>query len=151
MLACVVMYGFNVWRLASIKTQARNAVRSEIQAKGVALAETIAVTSREDVRNSNYEKLQDYFADLVKQPDLQYLIVMKMNGEAAVHTDAKFKGKRLNDALALSALKIDELNISDDKDKQLFDIAIPVMGFTSRAAIIRIGISYGRAKQVFAK
>jgi hypothetical protein len=150
-LVCVAQYGIGVWRLASAKAQSRNAIQNEIRHKGEALAQVIAVTSREDVRNSSFDRLQDYFSDLVKQPDVQYLIVQKLNGEAAVHTDAKFRGKKLNDVLTKTALDAGELTVTDVKEKELYDIAIPVMNFTSRAAIIRIGVSYGRSKKALTK
>ncbi len=147
----LVLHVVKLWQMNSLREQAREAIRNEIKAKGQSLAETIAVTSRDDIRNGNYDKLQEYFADLVKLPqgDIQYLIVMKLNGEAVAHTNTKFRGKRLDDPYAKKALQADRLVIADAKKYQLYDIAVPVMGFTSRAAIVRVGISYARADDSF--
>jgi sensor histidine kinase regulating citrate/malate metabolism len=143
----LICYGIHLWQLSSLRGQAREALQNEIRQKGEALAQTIAVTAREDIRSSNSSKLQEYFADLVKQPDLQYLIVMETNGKAVVHTDAKFRGKKLDDDLARKALSASETQVTNVESRSLYDIAVPVMGFTSKAAVVRVGISYARARQ----
>ncbi len=127
---------------------ARAALKEEILSKGVAIAETIAVTARDDIRAENYDKLQEYFSDIVRQPsvDIQYLIVMKLDGEAAVHTNAKYRGKVLNDDSAKKALKAENLTVTEVDSQSLYDVTVPVMGFTSKSAVVCVGISYEKVK-----
>ncbi|MEN6520870.1 MAG: hypothetical protein ABFD46_06945 [Armatimonadota bacterium] len=148
-LAGLVLYGVMSWQAAIVKGRARDMIRSEIRSKGEAIAETIAITSRDDIRNGNFDKLQEYFSDLVKQKDLQYIIVMQPNGQAVVHTNSRYRGTLLKDDLSGRALEITSIRAVDVKDQGLYDVAVPVMSFTRRAAIVRVGISYNRANQAF--
>lgn len=145
-----VLYGIHMWQIASLRGQARNAVQDEIRKKGESLAQTLATVGRDTIFSSDYEKQQDYFNSLVKMPetDLQYLIVMKMNGEAVVHTNSKYAGKKLDDKLAKKALGANKMVVTDVPSQNLYDIAVPVMGFTAKAAVVRVGISYARSKRV---
>jgi hypothetical protein len=76
---------------------------------------------------------------------------MKLNGEAVVHTNNKFVGKRLDDKLAKIALGANKMVITNMSSQNLYDIAVPVMGFTAKAATIRVGISYARARNILSK
>jgi sensor histidine kinase regulating citrate/malate metabolism len=151
-IICFAIYLFHLWQMSTLRCKSRDAVQNEIMTKGEAIAQTIAVTSRDDIRNSSFDKLQEYFADLVRLPkgDVQYLIVMKPDGTAVVHTDAKYRGRRLGDTLAQNALKASDMVITNVNEKKLYDIAVPVMGFTSKAATVRVGISYSRAINILA-
>ncbi|MEN6371127.1 MAG: hypothetical protein ABFD64_03855 [Armatimonadota bacterium] len=148
-LAGLVLYGVMFWQTATIKSRARDMIQSEIRSKGEAIAETIAVTSRDDIKNGNFDKLQEYFSDLVKQKDIQYIIVMQPNGQAIVHTNTRYRGTRLIDELSQKALEITSVQATDVKDQKLYDVAVPVMSFTRRIAVVRVGVSYNRADQAF--
>jgi len=148
-IAALVFYGMTVWQMGNVRSQARKMMRNEIKAKGKAIAQTIAVTSRDDIRNGNFDKLQEYFADLVRQQDLRYIIIMKPNGEAAVHTDNRLRGVKLKDDPSKNALRVTDAAAMDVKDRELYDVAVPVMAFTRRIAVVRVGISYTRANEAF--
>jgi len=150
--AVVICIGwfYHINKIANLRYTAKHVMKEEIRQKAEALGQTIAVTSRDDIRNSDFNKLQEYFIDIAKNnPDIEYLVVMKLNGEAVVHTDTKFRGKKLQDSLAQAALDADDVVVSEVDDKSLYDVAVPVMGFTSKAAVIRVGASFERSKQAF--
>lgn len=148
-IAGLVFYGITVWQTGTVRGQARDMMRSEIEAKGKAIAQTIAVISRDDVRNGNFDKLQEYFADLVRQQDLRYIIVMRPSGEAVVHTDNRLRGVILKDDPSGRSLQATDVAVMNVEDRELYDVAAPVMEFTRRIAVVRVGVSYTRAKEAF--
>jgi sensor histidine kinase regulating citrate/malate metabolism len=144
----VIAYGFQMWQMGRLRGDARQAVRDQIMAKGESVAQSIAITSRDDILNRRYGKLQDYFSDLVSQRDVQYLIVTTPDGRAVVHTDAKYRGKILDDDISKKAAAVDEMRTQDLKADKVYDVAVPVMSFTHKAAVIRVGVSYSAADRV---
>jgi len=148
----LVVLGIQAWRAAGMRDEARAALRRDIQSKGIDIARTIAVTSREDILNRSYDKLQGYCADIVSQrdePDVRYIAIITPDGQAVVHTDAKFRGRRLGDDISRKAAEAADTLVQDIEADRTLDIAVPVMAFTRKAAVVRVGLSYARAAQLF--
>lgn len=141
--------GFEMWQQYKLRGDARDAVRAEIKSKGVALAQTIAITSRDDILKSRYGTLQEYFGELVHQPNVKYLIIVTADGRAVVHTDAKFQGKTLDDEVSKKAADAEDTLIQDLDAEKSYDIAVPVMAFTRKAGVVRVGVSYGAVEKMF--
>jgi hypothetical protein len=148
-VAALVILGLQAWGMSRLRGEARDAVREQIRLKGEAVAETLAVTAREDILTKHYDGLQRYFADLVRQPDITYLVVMTPDGRAVVHTDAKLRGVLLIDKLSGHAIGATELLVQQEPEKSAYDVAVPVMGFTRMEAVVRVGVSYTSADEMF--
>lgn len=148
-VAALVIFGLQLWQTAKLRGEAREAIREQIRLEGVALAQTIAITSREDIIRSRYGLVEEYFAEIVRQPNVRYLIVMTPNGNAVVHTNARFRGKRLTDEVSRKALEAQETLAQNVEEENLYDVAVPVMSFTKKAAVVRIGMSYEETQQLF--
>jgi len=148
-VAALVVFGIQAWSARAIKLAARRGVADQIKLKGEAVARTIAVTARQDILNGEYGRLQEYFVDMVSQRDILYLIVMTTDGTAVVHTDAKFRFKKLDDEVAKKALAANETLVQDLEATRTCDIAVPVMSFTRKTAVVRVGVSYASADEMF--
>jgi hypothetical protein len=148
-IAALVVLGIQAWSVRTVKLQAQAGAASQIKLKGEAVARTIAVTARQDILNGEYGRLQEYFADLVTQPDMLYLIVMTTDGTAVVHTDTKFRSRKLEDEVAKRAVAADDMLVQVLKATKTYDIAVPVMSFTRKAAVVRVGVSYASAEDMF--
>ncbi|MBI2843678.1 MAG: hypothetical protein HYX78_09790 [Armatimonadetes bacterium] len=148
-IIALIIFAYMFWRQIELRRDARESVREQIRAKGVAIAQTIAVTSREDIMESRYDDLQDYFEDLVGQPDVRYIAVMTPEGRAVVHTNARFRGRVLDDAVSRKAAAADDVFVQDIAREDIYDIAVPVMAFTRKAAVVRVGVSYAQVQRMF--
>lgn len=150
-VAGLVVYGLQIWQQSRMRGEAREALRNQIKAEGVALAETIAITSREDVLKSHYGTLQDYFSAIAPQPNVEYIIVMTPDGRAVVHTDAKYRGRKLDDRVSKKAANAEDTLVQDVKESRTYDVAVPVMSFTHKAAVVRVGVSYAGAEKALGR
>jgi sensor histidine kinase regulating citrate/malate metabolism len=145
----LIGYLVTLWHTHSLRNTAIVTVRDRIKAEGTALAQTISVTSRDDIAARRYDKLQQYFADLVKQDGVQYIAVIMPDGRAVVHTNAKDRGKVLDDDLSKKAADATDTLVQDVAAQKVYDVAVPVMGLTRKDATVRVGISYADTERLF--
>lgn len=150
-LVFLIAYGLLSWKMHVLKNDAKQAVMDQIRLRAETVAHTIAVTSRQDVLNANYKDLQTYFADVVGQRDISYIAVVNTQGVAVVHTDAKFRGKKLTGDTNVKADAAQEQITQTIESDKLYDVAVPVMGLTERAAVVRVGVSYAGTESMFNK
>jgi hypothetical protein len=148
-LVGLLVIGFQSLRNYRLATGARESVKNAMRSEGEAVARTIAVISHDDVVNRRYDRLQSYFTDLVGQQNIRYLALVTPDGKAVVHTDAKYLKQRLDDEISTKAIDATELTVQDSEKEKLFDVAVPVMGYTTKLAVVRVGISYARSDALF--
>lgn len=147
--ACVVIYVSNAWGMHVLRDNARSAVKDQIKLRAETVARTIAITSRQDVLNANYKDLQTYLSDVVGQRDISYIAIVTPDGVAVVHTNAKYKGEKLTGEPNAKADATQQPIVQDIESDKMYDAAVPVMGFTQKAAVVRVGVSYASVDGMF--
>lgn len=136
-------FGYQYYKTYAMRNTAIEALQSERSNYALALARTIAVTSREDILKSRFDVLQDYFSNIAQSSsNVAYIAIMTPDGTAVVHTDTKYRGKKLTDNVSEKAISTEKPIVQQNTDKKLFDADVPVMSYTQKAAVIRVGVSY---------
>jgi sensor histidine kinase regulating citrate/malate metabolism len=123
-LAIVILIAFAAWTWES--WQCNKSLRAQASQSARNVAHVIAVFGSNQIVSGNWEALQDYANDLVREEPLAYVAIVNPTGIAVVHTDASLKGKPYPQAKDTSSV---------------VNASVPVMRYTRQVAEVRVGVS----------
>lgn len=145
-ILALIGYGFMAWDAAKVRRANDEALKERVRSEAGLLATTISVTSRDAILAKDYNKLQQALSELVKPNGIEYIAVITPDGKAVVHTNARDRGRILDDDVSKTAAAANDLVIQDVQGR-LFDAAVPVMGLTRKEATVRVGVAYQSAEK----
>ena len=133
-------------------------IREEAEARGLAVARSIAAVSTSALLTYNYVVLEQNAEQASRDPDLVYVIILnKEQSVAAFSGHSGWQGKYLDDAVnerALAAtVPLIQSPIWAETGERVLDIAVPVYisGSPVKWGTVRVGLSlermYGRIRQ----
>ena len=126
-------------------------IQEEVQARGLAVAHSIAAVSTNALLTYNYVALEQNAEQASRGPDLVYVIILnKEQTVAAFSGHSGWQGKYLDDPLnerALSATApLIQSHMWSETGERVLDIAVPVYisGFPVKWGTVRVGLSLER-------
>lgn len=89
---------------------------------------------RKEILRENYEQINEYLIQFVKEPHIKQVLIARSDGTIAVATDKKLEGAALSSLYPQEFIGTDEIALSDDKSGNII-VAAPVMGFNKKLGI----------------
>lgn len=86
---------------------------------------------RKEMLRENYEQINEYLNQLVKEPQIKQILVVKADGIIAVSTDKKVEGAAFSSLYPNELMEKNEIVITDDKNGDMLVIA-PIMGLSKK-------------------
>lgn len=83
---------------------------------------------RKEMLKENYEQINEYLIQFVKNPRIKQIIVVKSDGTVAVSTDKKLEGAPFSSLYPQEFLEKTESAVSNDDQGNILIIS-PIMGF----------------------
>ncbi len=113
----------------------RNRTTSSLESKlekslsysAINTAKAIAIFGNRQIIAQNWQLLQDYADNLVKNEPLTYIAIVDVKNRARVHTNRRFIGKELP---------------SPSETSDVIEVSVPVMDYTKQVAAVRVGVKY---------
>ena len=109
--------------------------------RGMALAQSLAVSSASWVLASDVEGLREVVGSLAAYPDLSYAMVITREGKVLGHTDTRLVGQYARDATSdslRSAAPVPRVLI---RSGALQDVAVPIQVGKAHVGWVRVGLS----------
>jgi two-component system sensor histidine kinase AtoS len=126
-------------------------IQEEVQARGLAVARSIAAVSTNALLTYNYVALEQNAEQASRAPDLVYVIILdKEQTVAAFSGHSAWQGKYLDDPLNERALgattPVIQSHTWSETGERVLDIAVPVYisGFPVKWGTVRVGLSLER-------
>jgi sensor histidine kinase regulating citrate/malate metabolism len=107
------------------RTMCDFALKAQSQQSARNLASTIATFANEDIRDRNYNDLQDYCDHLVRNDPIAFIAVVDAGGRVVVHTNRDFLGKKSEEIVQAAGVS---------------EASIPVMYLTKRLGTVAVGV-----------
>lgn len=89
---------------------------------------------RKEMLRENYEQINEYLAQFVKEPHIKQVLIARSDGTITVATDKKLEGTALSSLYPQQLIGADEIVLSDDKSGNILVVA-PVMGFNKKLGV----------------
>lgn len=86
---------------------------------------------RKEMLRENYEQINEYLNQFVKEPQIKQILVVKSDGTVAVSTDKKLEGGAVSSLYPKELMEKDELVITDDKNGKILVVS-PIMGLNKK-------------------
>lgn len=86
---------------------------------------------RKEMFRENYEQINEYLNQFVKEPHIKQILVVKSDGTVAVATDKKLEGVAFSSLYPNELMEKNEIVITDDKNGNILVVA-PIMGLTKK-------------------
>ena len=90
---------------------------------------------RKEMLRENYEQINEYLNQFVKEPHIKQILVVKSDGTVAVATDKKLEGVTFSSLYPNELMEKNEIVITDDKNGNMLVIA-PIMGLTKKLGTV---------------
>jgi hypothetical protein len=90
---------------------------------------------RSEMLRGNLEQVNMFTADMVRQPNFQYILLIEPNGNIIISTDKRMEGQQFEERYRQEILRV-ESTVVFPEDDDLLIMAAPVMGFDSRLATL---------------
>jgi putative NADH-flavin reductase len=142
LVALAGMYGWKTFTVQSVRTdqEVQRLKLVKVYQKAITektryflgLATTPFVWAiRKEMINENYEQINEYLIQFVKEPHVKRILVVKDDGTVAVATDKKLEGASFSSLYPSEFLEKNETVITDDKDGNIVIVA-PIMGLNKK-------------------
>lgn len=89
---------------------------------------------RKEMLRENYEQINEYLVQFVKEPHIKQVLIARSDGTIIVATDKKLEGTALSSLHPQQLIGADEIVLSDDKSGNILVVA-PVMGFNKKLGV----------------
>lgn len=137
-------------RIASVKTQAAQQAQAEIdkavkngqlalqsaqREKLLLFAKPLAWTLRDLVVADNQAQINDYIADLMKQPGFDRIVLARIDGSIALASDSKMVDSPLSKIYPTVTIKTSSPQVLDNGSSKLI-LVVPVMRQTEKMALL---------------
>jgi len=90
---------------------------------------------RREMINENYDQINEYLNQFVKEPNIKQIIVVKSDGTIAVATDKKIEGAPFSSLFPQALIEQNEISISDD-GKGNIRVVAPIMGLNAKLGLL---------------
>lgn len=125
-------------------------IRYQVERRGLAIAQSLAATSKAALTTYNYISLSQSANQAAQDPDLAYVIIHDKEGRVAGYSgQPEFEGKFLTDALSQSAVSssvpLVQTGSLEATRTPILDIAVPVaiQGSERPWGVVRVALSLG--------
>jgi PAS domain S-box-containing protein len=131
-----------------VTRQQSRIIKNQVELRGLAVAQSLAATSKADLLTYNYIALTQSANQSAQDPDLTYVIIHDKEGRVAAYSGrADLQGKFLQDPLTLAAVGVPypvvQSTFLEEPRVPILDIAVPVSvpGSDRIWGTIRAGVS----------
>lgn len=90
---------------------------------------------RKEMLRENYEQINEYLVQFVKEPNIKQILVVKTDGTVAVATDKKLEGVSFSTLYPGRYEEATETVVADDEHGNIL-IASPIMGLNRKLGIV---------------
>jgi len=90
---------------------------------------------RSEMIRENYDQINLYLNQFVKEQNMKEIVVAKPDGAIAVATNKKFEGKPVTDIFPASVLQENKLTVSSLENGDIM-VASPVMGLSTKVGVL---------------
>lgn len=90
---------------------------------------------RKEMLRENYEQINEYLIQFVKEPNIKQILVVKTDGTVAVATDKKLEGVAFSTLYPSRYEETTETVVADDENGNIL-IASPIMGLNRKLGIV---------------
>lgn len=87
---------------------------------------------RKEMLRENYEQINEYLNQFVKEPHIKQILVVKSDGTVAVATDKKLEGVAFSSLYPNELMEKNEIVITDDKKNGNILVVSPIMGLNKK-------------------
>lgn len=141
----VLVFIIYLWKNVAVKN-----VREQMEAQQIQLIEksqqvmtektryflrltttTFVWAIRKEMLRENYEQINEYLNQFVKEPHIKQVLVVKSDGTVAVATDKKLEGVAISSLYPNELIEKNEIEITDDQNGNML-ILSPIMGFNKK-------------------
>ncbi|MBU4267504.1 MAG: hypothetical protein KJ808_01440 [Acidobacteria bacterium] len=89
---------------------------------------------RKEMLRENYEQINEYLLQFIKEPHIRRILVAKSDGTVVVATDKKLEGLMFSSLYPADFLEKNEMVITDEKNGDILIIS-PIMAFNNKLGI----------------
>ncbi len=145
----VLVFIMYIWKINAVKN-----VQERMEAKQIQIIEksqqvmtektryflrltttTFVWAIRKEMLRENYEQINEYLNQFVKEPQIKQILVVKSDGTVAVATDKKLEGVAFSSLYPVELLEKDEIEIMDDQNGNIL-ILSPIMGLNKKLGML---------------
>jgi len=126
-------------------------IQEEVQARGLAVAHSIAAVSTNALLTYNYVALEQNAEQASRGPDLVYIIILDKEQTVASFSghsgwQGKYLGDPLNERALTATVPLIQSHTWSETGERVLDIAVPVYisGFPVKWGTVRVGLSLER-------
>ncbi len=130
-----------------VEFRQRQTIIEEVKKRAVTLATGLAAASTTHLLTYNFILLEQLVAEVSRQADVLYAIILDKEGLVASHShDKATEGKALGDVVSLRAAAANQTLVQDyvlPKRGEVYDVAVPVFieGSPEKWGTVRVGVS----------
>jgi hypothetical protein len=142
LLLAVAVGGMYVWKNLAVKgvrtqlTENANRIIAEQNRSYLRLAVVPLVWAvRSEMIRDNYDQINQYLTQFVKEQNMKEIVVAKPDGTIAVTTNKKFEGKPVSDIFPPSVLQETNLTVSTLENGDIMVVS-PVMGLSAKMGVL---------------
>lgn len=141
MLLVISIFIMYIWKINAVKN-----VQERMEAKQIQIIErsqqvmtektsyflrltttTFVWAIRKEMLRENYEQINEYLNQFVKEPHIKQILVVKSDRTVAVATDKKLEGVAISSLYPTELIEKNEIEITDDQNGNIL-IFFPIMG-----------------------
>ncbi len=131
-----------------VSRQQSKIIRDQVELRGLAIGQSLAAASKQDLVTYNYIALSQYANQASQNPDLSYVIIHDKEGRVAAYSGRPdLEGKFLQDSITrracASSVPIVQSAAAKGMSIPVLDVAVPVQipGSERIWGIVRVGLS----------
>ena len=129
--------------ILDLSVRQRDFLYQRAETRGMALAQTLAVTGVSWLLSSDVAGLEEVVDSLERYPDLRYAMVLDRAGKVLAHTDRNHVGFYVHDPVSNRLLTAPPQTQILVNDAGLIDVAAPIMANGKLVGWARIGVDRG--------
>lgn len=122
--------------LQQLQEQAEQVVRLNAEKQLRLMVKTLVWAVRSAQIRDNLDEVNQYFYELVKEPNVKVVVLANRQGQIVVATNKKLEGKTFSDLFPADALQLNDVAFS--QRDSIYQIAAPVMALTSKLGTLYI-------------
>jgi len=92
-------------------------------------------TVRNEMMKGNYDQINQYLAQFVREPNLKEVLVTRADGRIVAATDKKREGAMVTDLFPPEVPKVDTITVTTRPDG-MFLVAAPIMGLNDKLGVL---------------
>jgi len=145
----VLLFITYLWKIVAVKN-----VQKQMEAQQIQLIEksqqvitektryflrltttTFVWAIRKEMLRENYEQINEYLNQLVKEPHIKQILVVKSDGTVAVSTNKKLEGVAFSSLYPMELMEKNEIVITYDQNGNILVLS-PIMGLTNKLGML---------------